>query len=257
MRTLVLPPECSGEGRRRLTGKPFHHLCHVRRTAVGSRFDAIDEDGGRYEVVLVAIHEASCDIDVVPVSPRFEPALPRLVLYQGLPKGRKLDQIIRQCTEAGIDEIRPFFSRYTVVETRGDERDARKRERWESVAREAVQQSGRVTIPSVFAPIGLDAIASVREPESIGLLFHEAPLAQAPLAQATLHEYLTGSPQTVVMVVGGEGGLAPDEVDVLTGEAGYHPVYLGPTVLRTETAAIYALAAVRTILREKPTWRSD
>lgn len=252
MRTLVLPPECSGEGRHRLTGKPFHHLCHVRRTALGARFDAIDEDGGRYEVVLVAVHEASCDIDVVPVSPRHDPALPRLVLYQGLPKGRKLDQIIRQCTEAGVDEIRPFFSRYTVVETRGNERDARKRERWAAVAREAVQQSGRATIPRVFEPVSLDAIASVREPDSIGLLFHEAPLAQA-----SLHEYLTGSPQTVAMVVGGEGGLAPAEVDFLTGEAGYRPVCLGPTVLRTETAAIYALAAVRTILREKPTWRSD
>ncbi|TVR04101.1 MAG: 16S rRNA (uracil(1498)-N(3))-methyltransferase [Spirochaetaceae bacterium] len=252
MRTLILPPECSGEGRHRLTGKPFHHLCHVRRTAAGSVLDAIDEHGGRYEVVVVAVHAAFCEIDVFPAPRRDEPTLPRLVLYQGLPKGRKLDQIIRQCTEAGIDEIRPFVSRYTVVETRGDERGARKRERWAAVAREAVQQSGRGTVPRIFEPVPLDGIPAIGEPDSVGLLFHEAPLAQA-----ALHEYLTGSPQTVAMVVGGEGGLAPDEVDFLIGEAGYRPVFLGPTVLRTETAAIYALAAVRTILREKPTWSSD
>ena len=252
MRTLVLPPECSGEGRHHLTGKPFHHLCRVRRTAAGARFDAIDGRGGRYEVVVVAVHDSSCEIDVSPAPRRDEPALPRLLLYQGLPKGRKLDQIIRQCTEAGIDEIRPFVSRYTVAETRGDKRDARKRERWAAVAREAVQQSGRGTVPDVFEPVRLEDIPAIDDPDAVGLVFHEDPLAQA-----SLHEYLTGSPRTVTLVVGGEGGLAPAEMDFLIGEAGYRPVYLGPTVLRTETAAIYALAAVRTILREKQTWSSD
>jgi 16S rRNA (uracil1498-N3)-methyltransferase len=265
MRRFVLPAHCAGDGQHKLSGKPFHYLCRVRRSPVGAVLSALDESGRGYSVTIIAIGDDSCRIDVRAVGERTDTRVgPRIVLYQGLPKGRKLEQVIRQCTEAGVAEIRPFTSRYTVTEAMTGARGDAKLDRWNTIAREAVQQSGRLTVPVVHPPVDItdipeisplggndnfSDIGDISERASLGLLFH-----QEPLEHDSLHGYLKASPQTVTVVIGGEGGFSSSEVDFMTTEKGYHLAYLGPTVLRTETAAIYAVAAVQTILREIEAW---
>jgi len=80
------------------------------------------------------------------------------------------------------------------------------------------------------------------------LFFH-----QTPLDKGSLHGYLFSRPQAVGLVVGPEGGLSPAEVERLQAR-GARPVWLGPFVLRAETASLYAIAAVNTILQETPEW---
>ncbi|MFW6223882.1 MAG: RsmE family RNA methyltransferase, partial [Spirochaetota bacterium] len=177
-------------------------------------------------------------------------ATPDIVLYQCLPKGRKLDQIVRQAVEAGATRIVPVASRRVVKRLEAGEGSQRKLERWRRIAEEAVQQSGRSTIPAVEPVCELPELPPVdAEDSELGLLFHEKTLADRSIGS-----YLSAGPRRVAVVIGPEGGLSEDEVGILE-RRGFNPVSLGPNVLRTETAAIYAIAAVQSVYRELVAWK--
>ena len=278
MRCFVLPSDCVQHGRHKLTGSHFHYLCRVRRYRAGATFAATDGNGTRYRCKVLEVNPRHCIIETDPdpavdhVPTAAAPAADRLsasleapspaaarvspdagavhvTLYQALPKGRKLDQIIRQATEAGVSHIVPFTSRNCVAEPPDARRLQAKVDRWRAIAREAVQQSGRTVVPQIDAPIALQQFPDLRPGSAVGLLFH-----QEPLAQQTLHEYLRPGPSSVLIAVGAEGGFTRPEVEYLCTERGFQPAFLGATVLRTETAALYAVAAVQTILREIEAW---
>ena len=120
-------------------------------------------------------------------------------------------------------------------------------ERWERIAREAVQQSGAQRPVEVAEPVGLESIASA--PRALSLVLHPEPLAQT-----TLHGYLGSIPDEIELVVGPEGGLCGDEIEEL-GSRGFQPLWLGPQVLRSESAALFAAAAIRILILERATWQ--
>lgn len=248
MRRYVLPAHITAEGRHTLSGKDFHYLCRVLRSTPGHAFDAVDCRGAACRCTVLNVGRKSCTVEVTGMASE-APGGTRITLYQALPKGRKLDQIIRQATEAGVARIVPFSSAYCVAEAVAGKRLAGKLERWHAIAREAVQQSGRPWLPEVEPPIRLEQIPAVAGADSVGLFFH-----QEPLEQQTLHGYLKRSPRHVMIVIGAEGGFSPDEIEFLRSRRGFVPVHLGTTVLRSETAALYAVAAVQTILREIEAW---
>jgi 16S rRNA (uracil1498-N3)-methyltransferase len=132
-------------------------------------------------------------------------------------------------------------------QVRPEEKDARV-PRLRKVAREAVQQSGAPRLPEIEEPRSLASIAKSAEDWGTALFFHERPLGGA-----ALHQLLAGTLRSVAILIGPEGGLSEAEAVLLEG-AGFHPVYLGGSVLRVETAALYALGAVKTILQERDAW---
>jgi 16S rRNA (uracil1498-N3)-methyltransferase len=160
-----------------------------------------------------------------------------------------MDLIVRQAVEAGVRSILPVVSARTVAEPSDP---ARKLARWRRIAREALQQSGNPRLPVIGEPVSLTAAAALDRRGGIGLLFH-----QERIGEGSLHAALAGGSEAfmngVHVFIGPEGGLAADEVEILRA-AGFHPVFLGDAVLRTETAALYAVASVMTILRERDTW---
>jgi 16S rRNA (uracil1498-N3)-methyltransferase len=119
--------------------------------------------------------------------------------------------------------------------------------RWERVAREAVQQSGALAPVVIDAPAELSAVYPAKD--ALSLVLHEQPIAHD-----TLHDYLVRVPSLVELVVGPEGGLSGEEVTMLLSR-GFKPLYLGPRVLRTETAAIFALGAVQMTIQEHDAWQ--
>lgn len=178
-------------------------------------------------------------------------AVPRIVLVQSLAKGPAMDLVIRQAAEAGVSRVIPLGARRSVA--RAEEgRGASRRGRWERILREGLQQSGSPVPTVVEEPIGLQTLPSRLGPEPEGgrvsLVLHEAPLAQN-----CLHEYLGNAPAEIVLCVGPEGGFAPDEIDFLLG-AGFRPLLLPGAILRTETAALFAVAAVEITLSERSSW---
>jgi 16S rRNA (uracil1498-N3)-methyltransferase len=178
-------------------------------------------------------------------------APPPITLVQGLPKGAKMDLIVRQAAEAGVRRIVPLISRHCLSHSGKDA--AAKLSRWERIAREALQQSGSTVPTRVESPVDLAALGAAlgaNEPSrgALRLLLHETPLAQA-----SLHGYLTETPSEVVLCVGPEGGFAADEAAFLR-EAGFLPLRFAGAILRTETAALYAVASVNIILSERSSW---
>jgi len=181
-------------------------------------------------------------------------ALPLIVLIQALPKAQKMDLIVRQATEAGVSLILPFIAEHSVSRPEAGRDAEHKRERWERIVKEARQQSGSDIATKIREPLSLtEAIEAWRDfaiprGTSVAVFLH-----QAPLAQGSLHGYLSDDPHTVAVAVGPEGGFSLSEANTLSA-ARFLPALLGENVLRTETAAIFALAAMQVILLEKTFW---
>jgi len=254
MKQFLLPEFESRGGTTRITldGDDARYLTRVLRLREGATLPAADARGGRYSLTIVRVGKGRCEVDVaeLPGAAAAVAALsddaPRVTLLQCLPKGRKLDLIVRQATEAGVARIIPLVSAHTIV--RPGEDDGRL-DRLRRVAREAVQQSGAPRLPIIEEPRALASLAGPGEDWGTALLFHEQPVAAAPL-----HRLLAGRPRTVTVLIGPEGGLAEEEVALLAG-AGFQLVHFGTGVLRVETAATFALGAVMTILQERQAWK--
>ncbi len=159
---------------------------------------------------------------------------PTVVLCQCLPKGGKLDDIVRAATELGVTAVHLVSSDRSVPRldpARADKRSAR----LAKVAREASRQSRRNDVPDVLAPASLDEVLA-RAPEDA------ARIAFAPGTRKSLEE-ACGARSAAWILVGPEGGLSDGELDLVR-QSGFALVDLGPGVLRVETAAPVAVALV-------------
>lgn len=190
---------------------------------------------------------------VIPVSPASPEGLPPLILFQALPKGTKLDLIVRQAAEGAVTEIVPFEAEYSVVRLKDGGYD-QKTERWRRIIREARQQSGSAAATAIRSPQSFDSLLSYWEelkrmyPGARGIFLH-----QTRLAEGAFHRYLDPVPACVALAIGPEGGFSPGETEGFMA-AGFKPLTLGHSILRTETAALYGMAAIRIILLENASW---
>lgn len=252
MRHFVLPDGYSGEEELDLPPEDAHYLRNVLRLREGDSLPGRDLRGGTYHLTLTGVTKDGVRLRVQPKGGGTRDAATALTLFQCLPKGAKFDEIVRRATEIGARRITPVLSDYSVPKFRDPRHLAGKLERWRRIVRDAVQQSGSPRIPELTEPVELgtlDRLPSGATGGVLGLFFH-----QAPLSQETLHHYLAEPVDEVRLVIGPEGGFSEGEVSHLL-ESGYNPVYLGPQVLRTETAAIYAMAAVATVVLEQEAWQ--
>lgn len=260
MKQLLLQSEPRA-GKIKITGKDFHYLIRVRRLKPGSSVPGLSPRGNRYSLTLEKISPDSCvfsAVNEVIISPIGEkssdaenpPSYPFITLYQGLPKGSKMDMIVRMAIECGASRVTPLETQHCVAKLGGKAIES-KLVRWRKIAKEAVQQSGATIAPQIDPPMDLSGIPSVQgnKSDSIGLFFH-----QEPLANSSLHGYLSGHFKNIALIIGPEGGFARNEVDLML-EKGFHPVHLGDRILRTETAGIYVLGAVQMIMLERGMWK--
>jgi 16S rRNA (uracil1498-N3)-methyltransferase len=167
------------------------------------------------------------------------PGQPSVTVVQALPKSERSELAIELATEAGADAFLAWQASRCVASWEG-EKVVKGLRRWRAVARSAARQSRRAHIPPVDGVLSSAALTRrVRDEVAAGavvLALHESAtdrLADIPVAQA----------DSLLLLVGPEGGIAPEEIDVLT-DAGAVAVRLGPQVLRTSTAAAVALGAL-------------
>lgn len=206
----------------------------VLRLRVGDRVRLFDGRGREAEAEIVRLDEESGLCRAEPARD-VSTARPRVVLVQVLPKGSKIDDIVRMATELGVAEIHLATSRRSVPRVEA-ERVAGKVDRLARIAREASRQAGRAETPIVHAPVPLAEAAARAPGAALRLVFWEEASGGFAL------EPQPSAPETWV-VVGSEGGLASEEVDTLRKE-GYRVEGMGTTILRVETAAPVALALV-------------
>ena len=225
-----------------LTGDEGRHAARVRRIAVGERVQVSDGNGAVADCEVAAVLPDGLTLSVLSRS-TLEPPSPRLVVVQALPKGDRAELAVETMTELGVDEIVPWAAARCVTRWR-DARGEKALARWRTTAQAAAKQSRRARFPVVAELAGTRDVAARVRRASLGVLLHEE--AAQPLG--AVEPPVAGE---IVVVVGPEGGLSPEELAVLTG-AGATAYRLGPTVLRTSTAGTAAAAA---LLSRTPRWR--
>ena len=264
MRQFILPESWDGGDTCLVEGGRARYLAKVLRLGVGAAFPGRDASGRLWACSVLESVPGRLLLSVgspveapEPVRPMV--VYPRIFLVQGLPKGMKMDLVVRQAAEAGVSAVIPLLAARSVPQ--GETPDSPESEhgfgprlaRWERIVREALQQSGSALRTELVDPLGLSELPAALAARGIGPSDPRILLHEAPLAQSSMHGYLTGTPESVVLCVGPEGGFAPEEVDFLLAQ-GFKPLRLTGAVLRAETAALYAVAAAQIILSERSSW---
>ncbi|PPK69122.1 16S rRNA (uracil(1498)-N(3))-methyltransferase [Actinokineospora auranticolor] len=218
-----------------LDGPEGRHAAAVRRLRAGEELLVSDGRGAVARCAVVAAGKDSLDLTV---AERWDepPPRPRVVVVQALVKGDRGELAVELATEAGADVIVPWRAARCVARWDDGPRGEKALAKWRATAREAAKQARRAWVPEVPEPVGLAELAELVRASELGVVL-EADRATR-LAELALPE--SGD---LVLVVGPEGGVAPEEIQALE-QAGGRAVRLGPTVLRTSTAAAVALGAL-------------
>lgn len=219
----------------RLDGPEGRHAVKVRRIRAGEQLVIADGRGRGVRGAVVELDAGALSIEVAEVL--VEPTRQlRWVAAQALAKGDRDELAIEMLTETGVDEVIPWQASRSISRWSAD-RVERGLTRWRSTVREAAKQSRRLRVPEVTDPLDTRRLAERVATAARALILHEE--AGEPIAAV-------GVPDEgeVLMIIGPEGGIAPEELELLTG-AGGRAVSLGDSVLRTSTAGVVALAALR------------
>ena len=213
-----------------------HHLVHVLRLAAGDALTVFDGRGYEYPAVIERMGKSAVTLRVSdPVAVDRESPL-AVTLAQGISSGERMDYTIQKAVELGVHAIQPLSTERSVVRL-STERAAKRVAHWQGVVAAACEQCGRNRVPHVSVVSSVTTWLANVPPDALRLTL-------SPGAASTLRE-LSRPAGPVVLLVGPEGGLSPREQEDAMA-AGFAPLRLGPRVLRTETAALAALAAMQT-----------
>ncbi len=233
-RLLVAPARLTA-GPLEVTGDDHAYLFRSRRLPVGAPVQVFDGAGREAAAVVVAVTADTATLEVAAPTAR-PPTGPRITVLQALVKGERMDWCLEKLVEVGVDRVVPCATERCVVRL-DDDRRAKRAERQQTIAREAARQCGRADVPIIEAAVRLaEALAACTG--DVRLVAHPAAHDQ-PLLSA-----VPATAHAVELLIGPEGGLSAAEVDAAVA-AGFVPVTIGPYVLRSETAGVAAVAAIR------------
>jgi len=221
-----------------LTGELCRHIATVLRLKEGDTIRLADGTGREAVASITAVEKEGVRVAIRQMANAAAGDTLRITIYQGLPKGEKLELILQKCTELGASEIVPFMAARSITRLEGDKLEKRVA-RWQKIAQEAARQSERGTVPLVgFAP-GMAQLLQRDEHELRLLLWEEEE-------EQSLREVLAAAqrPKSIAVIIGPEGGLTPDEA-AMARAAGYRPVTLGKRILRTETAGLAVISILQ------------
>lgn len=214
------------------------YLGRVLRLQGGDQVHVFNGNDGEFEGTIGSLAKASATIQVGPPIETTTESPLKIHLVQGISRGERMDFVIQKATELGVKRISPVFTEYGVVKLDAA-RAEKRRAHWQGVATSACEQSGRIRPPLIDAPIDLNTWFGAGAKEAdVDLILQ--PGAATPLASV-------GSPVTkICLLIGPEGGFSDSEYEDAQ-VAGFDAVSLGPRVLRTETAALTAIAVAQTL----------
>ena len=220
----------AADGRAYIAGADALHIAKALRMRPGEALTLCDGKGTDFEGVLETVTDRQVTVRITASRPsQAEPTL-AVTLYQGLPKGDKMDWIVQKAVELGVTAVVPVATRRSVARLEG--KADKKQERWQRIAAEAAGQCGRGMLPSVERPLSWSQALSCLSGEP-ALVFYEG-------GGRPLRELVTPSTRRLSVFVGPEGGFDPEEIDAIRRQGG-GVATLGPRILRCATAPLAAL----------------
>lgn len=215
-----------------------HHAVRVLRLRAGESVTLFDGRGGEYSGRIAGIDRLRVSVEVLAHHALERESPLAVTLLQGVSSSEKMDFTVQKATELGVAVLQPVIAARSQGRIAGERAD-QKRAHWRRVVIAACEQCGRNRVPEVLAPLAL--VEYCRAPAAPG-----KRLLLSPGAQLALRAAAAGLEGTATLAAGPEGGFTSDE-EAMLAAAGFVPVRLGPRVLRTETAAIAALAALNAL----------
>ena len=212
------------------------HAVTVLRLQVGDTLNLFNGEGGEYRASLVAVSKRETRVRLLEFDATERESPVDITLALGISAGERMDYSLQKATELGVTAIQPLATERSVVKLAGERADKRLAH-WQLVVTAACEQCGRNRVPAVAPVQKLYAyLAAVERNQRLLML---SPDAAAPLKAARQSD-------SVVLLVGAEGGFAPAE-QAAAEASGFEPVKLGPRILRTETAPVAALAVLQAL----------
>lgn len=237
----------SPDGRVTISGSEATHIAASLRKRAGDQITFFDGQGEELSGRIESIQPDRINVKIEVISAPLQTSRLRISLGQAIPKGTKMDKIVREATELGVVSIFPFISARTIPRL-PENRSREKTERWRRLALSASKQSGRGEIPEIHGTRKFGEILELPGYD-FRLLLSEYP------GETSLYEYLhfrkipPGRP--ILVLIGPEGGFGHEEIG-LAKEKGFDAVSLGSQILRTETVAPVILGILRYELGERP-----
>lgn len=229
-----------------LPASAAHHASRVLRLARGATLILFNGNGG--EFLSVIAHIGKNGVTVVAekhVDIERESQLV-ITLAQAVCASEKMDWIIQKAVEMGVSRVQPLATKLSVIKLTG-ERAERRMNHWQHVAVSACEQCGRNRIPQVLALTSLQAWLGTQASDDRKNVPADLHLMLSPGAKRSLRDFPGHSTSAAInLLVGPEGGFTADE-EAAALVAGFAPLRLGPRILRTETAALAAIAAMQTL----------
>jgi 16S rRNA (uracil1498-N3)-methyltransferase len=217
-----------------LDGDEGRHAATVMRLRVGEHLVLTDGAGTSATCTVTEAAKAALTVLVDSLA-HTERVAPHVTVVQAIPKGDRGELAVEMLTEIDVDRIVPWAAARSVAVWRG-ERAAKSLAKWRATARAASKQARRSWLPEVSALASTDDVVALLGEADLALVLHEA--AQVPLAALRPEDA-----DSLVVVVGPEGGLSDEELQVFSA-AGAEVVRLGSSVLRTSTAGVVAVSAL-------------
>ncbi|MBM4219725.1 MAG: 16S rRNA (uracil(1498)-N(3))-methyltransferase [Gammaproteobacteria bacterium] len=220
-----------------LEGAAAAHVTRVLRLGAGDALTLFNGDGSDYRARIAGLGRGTVEAEVIGrADARAESPL-AVTLVQGIARAERMDLVLQKATELGVRAILPVATARSVVRLDGPARE-RKSAHWRGVAIAACEQCGRARVPEVAQP--RDFAAWLAEPARSAVRLLLSP--DADLALVTAAQGAT----SIELLVGPEGGLEDSEREAALA-AGFRACRLGPRVLRSETAALAALAVLQAV----------
>jgi 16S rRNA (uracil1498-N3)-methyltransferase len=212
-----------------------HHAVHVLRLREGDDVTLFNGRGGEFAARIASMQRLRISIDLLQHRAIERESPLRITLVQGVSAGERMDSTVRKAVELGVAEVQPVLAARSVARPKGDRAENR-RSHWQKIVIAACEQCGRNRVPEVQALVSLDDYQPASGTTKILL----SPASELPLSK------LSTADNRIVLAAGPEAGFTEEEEARLV-QAGFVPTSLGPRVLRTETAAVAALAALNAL----------
>lgn len=242
MQRYFLNESYTGQTKVEIGGADFHHIVRVMRMATGDRIWGVFLDGKAAELEIEAVADQSIQATLIDWEVVNKEMPIKVTIASGLPKGDKLEWIIQKGTEIGASEFVPFIAERSIVKWE-EKKGAKKLDRWNKIAKEAAEQSHRQSTPLVRAPLTFKNLIELGKQYDRKIVAYEEEAKGGEKSQFAKALNASAPGDHLLLVFGPEGGLSEKEAKELESH-GFVLCGLGPRILRTETAPLYALAAI-------------
>ncbi|HJD47730.1 MAG TPA: 16S rRNA (uracil(1498)-N(3))-methyltransferase [Candidatus Mediterraneibacter norfolkensis] len=237
MQQFFTDPSLIEDGKIYIEGSDLSHMKNVLRMRQGEKVRVSDGAGKRYLCTVKGYNGNRAELQIEETCEEDTELPSRIVLFQGLPKGDKMELIVQKAVELGAVSVVPFAAKRSVAKL-DEKKAAKKQARWQSIAKSAAEQSGRGIIPEVGSLLTFGEALKSAQDLDILLVPYELEEGMGRTAEV-IGRIRPG--QSVGIFIGPEGGFEKEEVDQAV-ETGAVPVTLGKRILRTETAGMAMLS---------------